>query len=124
MNRAELEKFITEHYGAQADYPWLSDPGFAVFRHKDNHKWFALIMDVSRSKLGLPGDEMLDIVNLKCDPVLAASLRGEPGIFPAYHMNKEHWITLALDGSVADETVTLLLEMSHNATASKSKRRI
>lgn len=124
MNRAELEKFITEHYGAQADYPWLSDPDFAVFRHEDNRKWFALIMDVSRSKLGLPGDEMLDIVNLKCDPVLAASLRGEPGIFPAYHMNKEHWITLALDGSVPGETVLLLLEMSYNATASKSKRRI
>ena len=124
MNRSELEKYITEHYNAQADHPWLSDPDFAVFRHGDNRKWFALIMDVSRSKLGLQGEEKLDVVNLKCDPVMAASLRGEPGIFPAYHMNKEHWITLALDGSVPDDTVKLLLDISYNATASKTKRRI
>lgn len=124
MNRAELERYIADNYIAQTDYPWLSEPEFEVFRHEDNRKWFALIMDIPRSKLGLQGEEKLDVVNLKCDPVLAASLRGEPGIFPAYHMNKEHWITLALDGSVADETVKLLLGISYNATASKSKRRI
>lgn len=124
MNRSELEKYIKEHYSAQTDHPWLSDPNFEVFRHRDNRKWFALIMDVPRSKLGLPGEEKLDVVNLKCDPVMAASLRDEPGIFPAYHMNKEYWITLLLDGSVPDETVELLVDMSYNATASKSKRRI
>lgn len=124
MNRSELEKYITEHYNAQADHPWLSDSDFEVFRHRDNRKWFALIMDVPRCKLGLHGEGKLDVVNLKCDPVMAASLRDEPGIFPAYHMNKEHWITLALDGSVPDDTVKLLLDISFNATASKTKRRI
>ena len=124
MNRAELERYIAEHYDAQSDHPWLGDPNFEVFRHKDNRKWFALIMDVPRSKLGLQGDEALDVVNLKCDPVMAASLHGQHGMLPAYHMNKEHWITLALDGSVPEETVKLLVDMSYIATASKSKRRI
>ena len=70
-------------------------PRAAVFRHAGNRKWFALVMEVPRDKLGLAGTEKLDIVNFKCDPILIASLRGETGIFPAYHMNKASWITAA-----------------------------
>ena len=88
MNREELEAYILNHYSAQPDYPWADMPRAAVFRHAGNRKWFALLMEVPRDKLGLPGTEMLDIVNFKCDPILIASLRGETGIFPAYHMNK------------------------------------
>lgn len=67
----------------------MRNPNFAVFWHSNNQKWFALIMDIPRSRLGLPGDELLDVVNLKCDPLLIGSLRSEPGFFPAYHMNKD-----------------------------------
>ena len=61
--------------------------------------------------------EMLDILNLKCDPVLIASLRGTPGLLPAYHMNKEHWITAVLDGSAPDAQIQTLLAMSYDMTA-------
>ena len=73
-------------------------------------------MEVPRDKLGLPGTEMLDIVNFKCDPILISSLRGETGIFLAYHMNKTSWITAALDGSVQAETIKLLLDVSYELT--------
>ena len=86
MNRTELKQFIMENYSVEADYPWLKHPNFEVFRHSNNQKWFALIMDVPKDKLGLRGTEPLDVVNFKCDPILIGSLRGEPGIFPAYHM--------------------------------------
>ena len=88
MNREELEAYILNHYSTEADYPWADTPRAAVFRHVANRKWFALVMEVPRDKLGLPGTEKFDIVNFKCDPILISSLRGEPGIFPAYHMNK------------------------------------
>ena len=100
MNREELEAYIQNHYATLPDYPWADTPRAAVFRHAGNRKWFALVMEVPRDKLGLAGTEKLDIVNVKCDPILIASLRGEPGIFPAYHMNKTSWITAALEGSV------------------------
>lgn len=119
MNRTELKQFIMENYSVEADYPWLKHPNFEVFRHSNNQKWFALIMDVPKDKLGLRGTEPLDVVNFKCDPILIGSLRGEPGIFPAYHMNKEQWLTAALDGSVSDEQIKMLLDMSYEATASK-----
>ena len=59
----------------------MKNPNFAVFRHSNNQKWFALILDIPRSRLGLPGDESIDVVNLKCDPLLIGSLRSEPGFF-------------------------------------------
>lgn len=123
MNREELESYILNHYSTEADYPWADTPRAAVFRHAGNRKWFALVMEVPRDKLGLPGTEKLDIVNFKCDPILIASLRGETGIFPAYHMNKASWITAALDGSVPAETIELLLDVSYELTKPKIRRK-
>ena len=123
MNREELESYILNHYAAQPDYPWADTPRAAVFRHAGNRKWFALIMEVPRDKLGLAGTEKLDIVNLACDPILISSLRGETSIFPAYHMNKASWLTAALDGSVPAETIELLLDVSYELTKPKPRRK-
>jgi len=123
MNREELEAYIRNHYATLPDYPWADTPRAAVFRHVANRKWFALLMEVPREKLGLPGTEKLDIVNFKCGPILISSLRGETGIFPAYHMNKASWITAALDGSVSAETIELLLDVSYELTMPKTRRK-
>jgi hypothetical protein len=123
MKRNELEAFIMETYNAVADYPWRKSPNHEVFRHCSNRKWFALIMDVPKNKLGLQGEELLDVVNLKCDQILIGSLRGEPGFFPAYHMSKDNWITAALDGSASDDKIKMLLDMSYQATAPKMRKR-
>lgn len=123
MNREELEVYILNHYSTEPDYPWSDTPRAAVFRHAGNRKWFALVMEVPRDKLGLAGAEKLDIVNFKCDPILIASLRGETGIFPAYHMNKASWITAALDASVPAETIELLLDVSYELTKPKIRRK-
>ncbi len=122
MKREELKSFILENYLAATDRPWQKYPNFEVFRHPVSGKWFALIMDVSRSRLGLSGFGTLDVVNLKCDPVLVASFQGESGIFPAYHMNKENWLTVALDGSAPDDTLRALLDMSYTLTRPKRRK--
>ena len=123
MNREELEVYILDHYAILPDYPWADMPRAAVFRHAGNRKWFALVMEVPRDKLGLAGTEKLDIVNFKCDPILISSLRGEIGIFPAYHMNKSSWITAVLDGSVPAETIELLLDVSYELTKPRIRRK-
>lgn len=119
MTRAELTRYIFDTYSVEPDYPFSDDNVSAVFRHAANRKWFALAMNIPAQKLGLPSDARIDIVNMKCDPVVIGSFRGLPGLFPAYHMSKENWITAALDGSAADETVKTLLDMSYQATAQK-----
>lgn len=118
MNREDLGIFIKDFFAASPEY-LFDDDTTAVFRHDDNRKWFAVIMNIPASKLGLYGDKNVDIVNLKCDPLLTASLFKEGGIFPAYHMNKEKWISVLLDGSVEEDKIKWLVELSFNLTAKK-----
>ena len=87
MNRAGLTAHMQTAYGVEPDYPFEGDTVSAVFRRSDNRKWFALVMRLPAERLGIPGS-LLDVVNLKCDPLIIGSLLAEPGFFPAYHMNK------------------------------------
>lgn len=123
MNAEQLQQFILETYETNAEYPWSKYPSYMVFRHVNNRKWFALIMNIPREKLGLSDKEPIDVVNVKCEPILIGSLQSESGIFPAYHMSKTNWITVALDGSVSDEKIKLLLDMSYSLTARKSNNK-
>ena len=110
LDAALVRSFLPEH-------PWADKPEFSVFRHASNKKWFALFMTVKASLLGLPGAEEVPVLNLKADPRLIGSQREKPGFFPAYHMNKEHWITAALDGSAPEDEIKILLAMSYDLTA-------
>lgn len=116
MSREEIEKYIAEAYDTEAEHPWSKYPDNTVFRHSSNRKWFALVMNVPKEKLGLPGNDTIDIINLKCDTLLLGSFLNEKGIFPAYHMNKAHWISAALDGTIEEEKLKMLLDMSYEQT--------
>lgn len=119
MKREELEAFIGEYFSEKAEYPFASSPDTAIFRHSDNRKWFSAVMNVPPEKLGLYGKRNVDIVNLKCDPLLTASLYNEGGIFPAYHMNKEKWISVLLDDSVDEDKLKWLVSLSFDLTGKK-----
>lgn len=116
--------YIKKKYGVLPEYPWRKYDRNAVFRHNDNSKWFALVMEVGKDKLGLSGGESVDVINLKIDdPYFHDVLVQEDGIMSAYHMNKLHWITVLLDGTVARERVCDLIDMSFAATASAKKKK-
>lgn len=123
MTREELFQHILDVYAVEPDYPWAKCPEYAVFRHANNKKWFALVSVVGRDKLGLSGQGLIDIVNVKCDPILIGSLLTEPGFFPGYHMNKGSWLTMALDGSADSEKIKFLLNISYDLTGVKAKKR-
>ena len=128
MKRSELEQLIVEQYGAAADHPFEGDTDSAVFRHPGKKKWFALIMRVRRRSLGLPGEGEVCCVNFKCPPIMIGSLLSERGFLPAYHMNKQHWITALLEdcglGEMAaeDPNVCAALDVSFGLTASKKRK--
>ena len=124
MNRPPLQSevfsYIKEAYGVEPDYPWLRYPEFAVFRHQNNRKWFALVMRMERNRLGLSGTEPVGILNLKLEDALAVDfLVTQPGFLPAYHMSKGHWISVLLDGTVALAQITPLIDQSFAVTAAK-----
>lgn len=123
LNRENLDKYISETYGVAAEFPWIQYPSFAVYRHTGNKKWFAVVMNLHKSKFGLPDDETVDVVNLKCDPIMTGSLHSDKGIYPAYHMNKSCWISVLLDGTVDNEKLKWLLDISYDLTDSKIRNK-
>ena len=124
MERVALDKHIIETYGATAEFMWENYPTFTVYRHQYNKKWFAVIMEIPKSKLNLNDDGLVNVVNLKCDPLLIGSLLLENGFHKGYHMNKNYWITLRLDGSVDEAQIKWLIDMSFDLTATKKKRKV
>ena len=122
MTRKEFEELVFDMYNVRADYPFEDDFETGVFRH-ENGKWFALAMNIGERKIGHDGDYKIDVVNLKCAPEVIESLAGiEVGIYRAYHMNKTHWLTVALD-ECDDNTISWLLGISYDLTRSKIKRK-
>lgn len=121
MTRQELIEYIFDEYSVEPDYPFPRDDISCVFRHIDNRKWFGIAMEVPYRTIGINREGKADILNIKCDPIMMGSLRGKPGFCPAYHMNKDKWITVLLDGSAPREDVTALLAMSYRMTAAKTR---
>ena len=109
-------------YNTQPDYPFDEDLETAVLRHTDSRKWYAIVMRVSRRKFGFDSNEVIDIANLKLPLEMFGSFGAADGVYPAYHMNKLHWISVLLPDA-PDEVVSFLTNASFEATRSKIKKR-
>ena len=105
MTAQELRSWCLERPGAEETFPF--SPGVSVF--KVGGKIFA-ISDLGAVPL---------TVSAKCEPELAAQLRiDHPAIAPGYHLDKRHWNTITLDGSLDDAMVRDLIEDSHDLVVS------
>lgn len=113
VDREEIFEYVKKQYGTIPEYLWSSSPDSAVLRHK-NGKWYAVIMNVERSKLGLDGDDTVEIIDVKCDPEMTGMIIQTYGFLPGYHMNKQHWITILLDGTVGESKILDFLDMSYD----------
>lgn len=122
MTREAFLNYCLDTYGTAADYPFDEDFETAVFRHTDNRKWYAIMMRVSRRKFGPDSDEIVDVVNLKLPIEMFGSFDASDGVYPAYHMNKLHWISVLLPDAKED-LIDLLVNASYEATKNKKKRR-
>ena len=87
---------IERRYGVVPEYLWRDAPDYAVFRHAENRKWFAVLLNPPGTKLGLPQAEAVQLLNVKAQPENLLILRGMDGVLPAWHMNKAHWVSLQL----------------------------
>lgn len=121
MNTTTLLEKISERYHAQPEYLWKNFPDYAVFRHQDNRKWFTILMVVEGTKIGLQQTEKIPMISVKAKPEEIGSLRMLKGVYPAYHMNKEHWLSLNL-AEIDEALLFELLDESFALTTKKSKR--
>jgi predicted DNA-binding protein (MmcQ/YjbR family) len=101
VNRAALREHLLSFTGAAETFPF--GPETSVF--KVGAKMFALSQ--------LEADSLR--VSLKCEPQLAEMLRGaHAAVLPGYHLNKRHWNTVIVDGSLPDSTVRDMIEDSYD----------
>ena len=122
MTKQEFLNMCLSSYGTSPDYPFDENFETAVLRHTDNRKWYAVVMCVSRRKFGMNSDEIIDVVNLKLPTEMFGSFGAADGVYPAYHMNKLHWISVLLPDA-PDDVVLFLLNASFEATKNRSKKR-
>ena len=117
MKRETLFRYAREHFKSEPEYLWINLPGYAVLRHHDGKKWFGIVMNVPGAKLGLKTVDELDVLEVKVRPEYIGSLRKKDGILPAYHMNKEHWVSVLLSGPLSPKEIHELLADSHELTS-------
>ena len=121
MTRAQLFEAVSSTLGVEPEYLWAAYPNYAVFRHPGSKKWFALLADMPASKLGLSGDETIDVLVIRCGPALVGSLLSQDGFYPAYHMSKTNWVSLPLSGSLPEEELRELLVLCYDSVAPKRR---
>ncbi len=116
MNIETLLAYAKQRYGTVPDYPWAKFPDYAVLRHAQHGKWYCLAMRVQGSRLGLDTEAPVECINVKAPPELIGSFRTMPGVLPAYHMNKEHWITIVLNGGLSERDILDFVQISFDLT--------
>ena len=121
MTKQSFLSYCSGTYNTSPDYPFDEDFETAVLRHVDNRKWYAIVMRVSRRKFGFDSDEVIDVVNLKLPTEMFGSFRAADGVFPAYHMNKLHWISVLLPDAPND-ILQFLVNVSFEATKTTKKK--
>ena len=109
----EIIDYINNKYGDKLEFLWEKSPKNAVVRRKSTKKWYAAILTISKRKIGLNSYELVEIINLHNSQEEIEKLIDNKKYFPAYHMNKKHWCTICLDGTVELKEIYKLIDISY-----------
>ena len=120
----QVLSYIQDTYGVEPEYPWMTSPENAIFRNVRTKKWFAVLLgSLPKDRLGLQEEGCADVLNVKCDPIMTFSIIDGRRIFRAYHMNKEHWVSILLDSSIEMNETVFLLDMSYRLVDSAGRKK-
>ena len=111
--KLRLMEYCERKFGTEPEAPWEDSPDAYTFKTAKRNKWYALFMTIPYKSLGLVAKGTLDVVNIKLPPEKVLDLIDRVHFYPAYHMNKKHWITIVLDKEVDEPLVQQLLEESY-----------
>ncbi|MBK6264914.1 MmcQ/YjbR family DNA-binding protein [Marivirga sp. S37H4] len=110
MNIEEFRNYCMQKYGTTEEFPF----GESTLVFKVLGKMFALV-DV----------DLFQSINLKCDPEKAIELRENyESVKPGYHMNKKHWNTIEMDGSIPDKEIQFWIDHSYELVVSKLPQKL
>ncbi|TXJ20764.1 hypothetical protein EPJ79_06395 [Brachyspira aalborgi] len=110
----QIIKYVKEKYNDELEFLWIKFPKYAIFRHKENKKWYALLVALEENKLGIVGDKIVDIIVLKNKRENIINLIDNEKYFAGYHMNKRNWFTIKLDDSITIKEIYNFIDESYN----------
>ena len=109
----QIITYVKNKYGDELEFLWEKSPKNAVIRRKSSNKWYAVILTISKRKIGLDSDEIIEVINLHNIVEEIKKLIDNKRYFPAYHMNKKYWCTICLDGTVELKEIYKLIDISY-----------
>ena len=109
----EIIDYVKNKYGDELEFLWKKSPKNAVIRRKTSNKWYAVILTISKRKLNLDSDKIIEVINLHNIAEEIEKLIDNKKYFPAYHMNKKYWCTICLDGTVELKEIYKLIDISY-----------
>ncbi len=112
---SEVIDYCNNKYGGNYVNPFKKHPDILAFVNEKN-KWYALLSDVEYNKLNKNTDitTKVKILNVKYPTDRILEIIDNKNIFPAYHMNKKHWISIVLDKNIKLEIIKELIHMSYS----------
>ncbi len=119
-----LIEALRDGYRFIEERPWAKYPEYITLKDTETRKWFAAFLRTSGKNLGLSTADIIPLVNVKADPEAVGLITKADGILPAYHMNKKHWISIRLDGTVEIENILPLIESSYRIVTDSPTKRI
>lgn len=123
LQAQEIIEFIRTNYESEPEYLWEKFSNNAVFRRNDNRKWFAILLIIPKTKLNISEEGNIEIIDLRMYPHEKETLIDYKKYYPGYHMNKNSWFTIPLDGSVCIDEIFSRIECSHSLAMKKSKNK-
>ena len=109
----EIVAYVKNKYGDELEFLWEKSPKNAVIRRKSSNKWYAVILTISKRKLNLDSDEIIEVINLHNIAEKIEKVIDYKKYFPAYHMNKKYWCTICLDRTVELKEIYKLIDISY-----------
>ena len=107
-----ISKLIENEYNIKPKFIMKKFPNYGIFKN-DNNKWFAIIMNINRNKLDNLFED-IEIINIKIKEIELNNLLKIKGIYKAYHMNKNNWISIILNDNLSDDFIFKLVKESYN----------
>lgn len=108
-----VKNYVREKYGDDFEYLWEKSPENAVFRRQDNKKWYGAVLTVKKDRIGLMGEEKVEVLDIRGKPEEITQIVDGVKYFPAYHMNKRNWLTICLDERLEIEEIYRRIDVSY-----------
>lgn len=109
-----IAKYIIGKYKDKPEFMWEKFPFYGVFRNKDNNKWYAIIMNINKNKIDNKTNREVEIIDIRISKDMIGDILKQDGFYPAWHMNKNRWVSICLDDTLSDEEIIKYVDESYD----------